>query len=162
MIKKISIIFLIASSSIQSSYASNDCAFDENYYNQSYYSNKKNIKHFSWNIKNKTAKIETDNGELISIKHWSCNHIGLHAVMLVGPYSDDNFAKIKKYFIKLASVTLEKNEFDLVLNQLNKKNVTLKMDSESFNIQDSQFSEFYFKYTVVGESLIIEIKFYKD
>jgi len=145
-----------------SSFASSDCAFDESYYNQSYYSTKKNIKHFSWIDSNKTAKIETDSGELISIKHWSCNHIGLHAVMLVGPYSDDNFANIQKYFIALASIALDKPELKLILDQLNKKPITLESNSKIFNIQGNQYSEYYFKYTVVNESLIVEIKFYKS
>lgn len=147
---------------MQSSFASSDCDSDEDYYNQSYYSAKKNIKYFSWIDTNKTAKIETDSGELISIKHWSCNHIGLHAVMLVGPYSNDNFSNIQKYFISLATITLEKPELKLMLDQLNKNPMTLESNSKSFNIQSNQYSEYYFKYSVVNESLIVEIKFYKN
>lgn len=158
----VTILLLISLSSIQTACASSSCVFDKDYYTNEYYADKKDINHITWNNGNKTAKIETNNGEMISIKHWSCDHIGLHAVMLIGPYSDDNFAQLQKYFLTLAAISLEKQEYKVVVNQLKAEPVSLKADSETFNIKNDEYSEFYLKYTIANESLVVEIKFYKS
>jgi len=162
IIQIVTILLLISLSSIQIACASNKCVFDKDYYTKEYYSDKKEPNHITWNNKNKTAKILTSNGELTSIKHWSCDHIGLHAVMLIGPYSDDNFSQIQKYFLSLAAISLEEPEYKAVMNQLKTEPISLKKDSEIFNIKNDEYTEFYLKYTVANESLVVEIKFYKS
>lgn len=156
------VLSLLLLSALQVACATNNCVFDEDYFNQSRYADKSDIKYLAWEDSSKTAKIITTEDELISVKHWSCNHLGIHAVMIIGPYSKDNFSGLNKYFKKLAAIALDKPEADLVNDYLAKHKISLEPGTQTFRFENNDYSEFYLMLTVVNEAAVIEIKFYRD
>lgn len=156
------VLSLLILSALQVACATNDCVFDENYFNQSRYKDNNHIKYIAWEDTSRTAQIITNKGELISVKHWSCNHLGVQAVMLITAYSENDISNLNKYFKELASISLDKAEKDLVNDYLAKHKIALEPGTQTVRLENDDYSEFYLMLSVVNESIIVEIKYYRD
>jgi len=113
-------------------------------------------------IHTKEAKGITDSGALFSVKHWSCDHYGTHAVMFLGPYFSGNIENIDKILMTLADIALQKNEIEIIEKHTRKKPLTISSNSQKINIDTKEYSEFYIAYSIVDEVIVLEIKLYKD
>ena len=161
-LKQVFIFFTLALlMCLQPACASKDCVYDDTYFKASRYSNNKLIEKLNYNKAENTAQIITRTGDLISIKHWACNHHGIHAVMLVGPYPSDDNLDIKKHFKTLSNIALDKTEADIFNDFILKKDMPLKQKPVTLKIENDQYDEFYITYTSVNDSIILEIKVYK-
>jgi hypothetical protein len=156
------VLSLLLLSALQVACASSNCVFDKDYFNKARYTDNNSIQYVAWEDTSKTAKIITAQGELVSVKHWSCNHLGIHAVMLIGPYSEDDSSDLNKYFKKLAAIALDKQEADLVNSYLGGHKISLEPGTQTFRLDNNEYSEFYLMLTVVNEAVVIEIKFYRN
>jgi len=147
---------------IQHAFASSDCVYDDTYYNASRYSNNKLIEKLRYNKDDNSAQIITRTGDLISVKHWACNHQGIHAVILVGPYPADNNMDIKKHVTILSSIVLNKTEAAILDDFISKKDMPLKEKPVTLRIYNDNYDDFYITYTSINDSIVVEIKFYMN
>ena len=157
--KLITLIFLVISSS---AYAQNDCVFNNKYFTEGKYKKNKDISTFVWIGANKEVKGIAKNGAMFSIKHWSCDHYGTHAIMFIGPYTAINTDNINEYFYELADLALEKKELESIKKSIGKKIISVTSNPGKINLNSEEYSEFYLAYNVSNEVLIIEIKLYKN
>lgn len=164
MIKRQSLllVLLITFSSLQHAMADTECVFERNSFKASRYENKKLVKKLVWDQKQTKASIITTMGDLVSVTHWSCNHLGLNALMLVNPYNFEQVNGLEEYFKQLAILVLDESEKNLVFKLLGKKNITIDSEEKIMTINDDLSAEFYLKYSVLGESVLLEIKYYQN
>ncbi len=162
-LKRVSIILGLTSfTCISSACATSNCVYDNDYYKPSRYTNNQLVEQVKYVKADHSAKIITHKGDLISIKHWSCDHHGLHAVMLVGPYPADDSFNIKKQIQILSTIALDKDEAQLLNDFILNKEIALEAVPVKLNISSEEYDEFYIGYSEVNDSIIIEIKFYKS
>jgi len=160
-LKKYRVVLLVFLLTANLACADTTCVFDKNYFKESRYTSNNDVAEFIWNNTTKEGKGITKNGALFSVKHWSCNHYGTHAVMLFGPYITDEIGEIENKFMQLAKIVLEKNEIEMVAKHLGNISIDLSSESKIIRIETSEYSEFYLTYSTVNESLVLEIKLYK-
>lgn len=162
-IKRISILLsLISLLSFQPAGATTNCTYDNTYFKPARYTNNKLVENLKYNKVKNTAQIVTSTGELISIQHWSCNHHGLHAVMLVGPYPSDDKLDIKQHIMTLSNITLNSKDALTLYNFISKKQISLKTGPVKLNIKNNQYDEFYVTYNTINDNIVIELKIYKS
>jgi hypothetical protein len=136
--------------------AKSDCVFDNRYFSETKYRNSNFVKSFTWLDETKEVKIITINNDLISIIHWSCDVLGLSAVMLVHP--DLNDSEVKKKILELGSIVLNSSEE----NEL-KKSVSLdefKFDYLHQIESSGNRPEFYYIVRRFDGYQTIQIKYY--
>lgn len=139
-----------------------ECAFNKNLFLEKMYSENKAIVSHTWSEKQKEVKGVLKNGNIFTVKHWSCNHYGTHAIMIVGPYSATIPEVLNKDFLSLANIALQKDEVTLLKHYLDNKKIKLLPEPQKFTVPSEQFSEFYISSAVANELIIMEIKLYKD
>lgn len=161
-LKQAQLLVLVILLLVNSACAMSDCVFDRNMFSKDRYKDNPNVSKFVWVDSTKEAKGITDNGALFSVKHWSCDHYGTHAVMFLGPYFSGNIENIDKLIMALANIALQKDEIAVVERYIRKKPIAISSNSEKININTKEYSEFYVAYSIVDEVIILEIKLYKD
>ena len=159
-IKNIKLIALASIILTNSACASEGCIFNEDAFSQEMYSKNNAIAAYTWSQENKEAKGVLQNGNIFSVKHWSCNHYGTHAVMLIGPYPSQIPETLNNDFLLLAEIALEENEINTLKKMLTEKPLKLSSTPAKLNISTEQYSEFYISYSIVNEVIILEIKLY--
>lgn len=138
------------------------CVFSGNDATEAKFKRDKGISKYTWNGSAREAKIVTKEGDLIAAKYWACDHYGAHVVMLLGPYPEDDFGGIGEMFARLADRVLDTDEAKTVRDYLRKNPVSLSGDTARINIPNTGYSEYYLRYSIVYDSAVLEIKFYKD
>ena len=103
--------------------ARSTCVFDKDYFTKSKYEANAKVVEFVWAESEKSGKGITSNGDLFSVKHWSCEHFGSHAVMLSGPYPPLDSEFIENKIMSLATIVLDTVEVDIMKKQLAKKKI---------------------------------------
>ena len=147
--------------SVTSAHAQTDCVFS-NRPSEAKFKNSKNVAKYVWDKDRLAARLITKSRELVSVQYWSCAHYGAHAVMLIGPYSEDDLSAIGEKFTALADMTFEATEAKIVRNYLRKTPITLATETAQIDVQNTGYSEFYLRYSVAYDSVVLEIKFYKN
>lgn len=160
-LRRIAAIVLVALSVSAAAHAQANCAFSNRLSDTKFKSNK-GVAKYVWNKDRLAAKLITKGGDLISAQYWSCNHYGAHAVMLVGPYPKDDLNAVGEKFAALADMTFETTEAKIVRGYVRKSPVTLSGETAQIDVPNTGYSEFYLRYTVAYDSVVLEIKFYKD
>jgi hypothetical protein len=89
--------------------ARGECAFDEGYFNRDTYAGKPGVETVVWLADAKEAKIITSERDLVSVKHWACDALGLEARMLVDPDPADD-ETLKHKLMELARMVLGEAE----------------------------------------------------
>lgn len=153
---------LLLSPSLLAGTTETNCVFAKHPVSESKFKNDKGIARYTWDRSNHEAKIITKTGELISIKYWACDHYGAHAVMLSGPYPADGGGDIGKKFLQLAEHALGASEVKTVRSYITKHRLSLSDGSVQRDIPNTGYSEFFLRYSVTHDSVVFEIKFYKD
>jgi hypothetical protein len=159
--KSVAIMFL-SLLSMQVVCAQSNCVFDSKDLSESKFKNNKSISKYTWDKGTREARIITNDRNLVAAKYWSCEHYGAHTVMLMGPYPQDDLDTLNKKFTQLADMVLDANEAKIVKNYLSKNTVSISTESAQIDIPNTGYSEFYLRYTVVYDSAVLEIKFYRD
>ncbi len=154
-------IFLLLLSA-QAMGGQSNCVFDAKNFSESRFKNDKKISRYTLDKSSREVKIITKDGSLISAKYWACEHYGTHAVMLIGPYPKDDLDALDKKFIQLADIALEANEAGIVKSYLMKNPLSLSTEARQINLPNIGYSEFYLGYGVIHDSIVLEIKFYRD
>lgn len=152
------VLLLLASSAC----AQTKCVFDENYFSEIKYKENRNISNYVWSKHDKEVKGITNDGTMFSIKHWSCDHYGSHAIMFLGPYFSFDTENINEYFMRLGNLALEREEISIIENYLSKKPISLSSEGETIQLNTGEYSEFYLAYSISNDILIFEIKVYRD
>jgi len=89
--------------------AHGECAFDEGYFSRDTYAGKPGVETVVWLADAKEARIITSEHDLVSVKHWACDALGLEARMLVDPDPGDD-AALKHKLVGLARLVLGEAE----------------------------------------------------
>ena len=147
---------------IQAVFAQSSCVFDTRNLVEPKLKGDKKISRYTWDKDAREARIITTEGNLISAKYWACEHSGAHTVMLIGPYPKDDLDTMGKLFVQLADTVLDTNEAKIVKNHLLKHPVSVASETAQINIPNTGYSEFYLRHTIVHDSVVLEIKFYRD
>jgi len=98
-----------------------ECVYDENIFSENKYKNNKSIVSYLWSSDKNEVKGVLNNGNLFTVKHWSCDHYGTHAVLIVGPYLENIPDELNSDILALANLALKTDEIGLLKNYLNKK-----------------------------------------
>ena len=158
--RQVAAVVLIALT-VTAAHAQANCAFSNRLSEIKFKSNK-SVAKYVWNKDRLAAKLITKGGDLISVQYWSCNHYGAHAVMLVGPYPKDDLNAIGKKFVALADMTFETTEAKIVRDYLRKSPVALSGEAAQIDVPNAGYSEFYLRYTIAYDSVVLEVKFYEN
>lgn len=161
LLVKFRLILLMFLFTIHTACAQSNCSFDPSNIKDTRFKTN-NISSYTWNKDTKEAKLITNDGNLISVKYWACDHYGVHAVMLVGPYPDDDLNNLGTLFIKLSDIVLDSNERNIIKNYLSKNQLSISEEPKTINIPNTGYSEFNIRHAIVNDSLVFEIKLYKD
>lgn len=141
--------------------AQSNCVYDGKNLSDSRFKGDKKISKYTWDKVAREAKIITNDSSLVSIKYWACEHYGVHATMLLVPTSDD-LSNLGKKFVQLADLALEANEATIVKKFLLKNPVSLSEEKTQIRVPNTGYSEFYLGYGTFYDSVVLEIKFYRD
>lgn len=157
----ISALFSVYSESLM---ADGGCVFDRGYYSIATYFSNPIVDKLSWIERAQVAKIITKNGSLVSIKHWTCDHLGLEAKEFVHPLSSDVGSDYRQLGLSLGALVLSKTDYDKLYAALGKRDITPadKQQSVRLDIQSAGYSEFYISYEFAAGILVITIKYYRD
>lgn len=132
-----------------------NCVFDKSAFNESTYA-KKQFKNSLWLSETKELKAITKSNDLLSVKHWSCNHIGFQATLLSGN-SEPTPESTQHKILELGSILLEQNDLDTFISAINQQNITASEDNQMINIADTGHQQFTVNYQYIGESLLIKL-----
>ncbi len=141
--------------------AVDNCTFNNNYFNQKQLENNTLIDVFKWYPETKELKAILTNGNLLSVKFWSCNHYGKQAVMVMGPSLQKIPDLLNEKVLQLGKIVLNPSELKLLSNTISGKKLKLPESTFKLRIDSNNFDEFYLLISVVNESIVIEIKLYK-
>lgn len=153
------VLFLI---SMQALGAQSNCVFDGKGLTESRFKGDKRISKYTWDKEAREARIIANDASLVSVKYWACEHYGAHAVMLLAPNTNDDLSNLSKKFVQLADLAFEANEAAIVKKFLLKNPVSLSAEKTQVRVPNTGYSEFYLGYGTVYDSLVLEIKFYRD
>ncbi|MET1257611.1 hypothetical protein [Aliikangiella maris] len=149
--------FVISSSAC----ATEKCIFSEDTVSEKQYAKSNAIGVYQWFKKSNEIKGVLSNGNLFSVKHWSCNHYGKQAVMVVGPQMQSIPSELDDQVLHLGKIALSETEFKLLSDTIGKKSLSLSESPIKRRVTTNEFDEFYIQVTIVGEAVFIEIKLYK-
>lgn len=141
-------------------YAGEDCVFDKAYFSSERYKNNSLINCMVWNDQDNIANILMSNGAIVSVKHWSCNHLGLEAKQFLFPISQYREYDLKREILTLGKIVLENYDYKIFERKVTKV-VEIKSISK-IDIPETTYSEFYVSIEKLSESIIITIKYYRD
>lgn len=153
------IIFSFVTSS--SAYTDENCTFSEEAISEKQYLDSNSIAVFQWFPKSHEVKGVLSNGNLFSVKHWSCNHYGKQAIMVMGPQIRPIPSELNDHIMQLGKIALSEAEFKLLISSLEGKPLKLSDSPITLRVISKEFDEFYVRTNIVGESIFIEIKLYK-
>ncbi|MCP4114988.1 MAG: hypothetical protein GY737_06190 [Desulfobacteraceae bacterium] len=155
----ISIIVWLNACSI-SQQKDSDCVFDPGYFTIARYEANSLTEYIHWIDQSMEAVIITPSSELVRIKHWACNHIGLEATMyLEGTYFSET--QLKQKLNMLARICIEHNEIEVVLKEISRANIPTRSDYDII-IPTNIYSEFYAAIERSISVTILKIKYYRD
>ena len=132
-----------------------DCTFDDNYFTESTYS-KQSFKSSSWLEESKELKAITQSNDLLSVKHWSCNHFGLTATLLstsVKPSTDLVASKV----LELGGIVLESNDITALEQIISSSKLVLSEQPHVLQIPNTQHQQFKVSYQFINQNLFIEL-----
>ena len=141
--------------SMQTVSAQSNCVFDAQGLSESKFRSDKKISRYTLDKSAHEARIITQDGNLISVKYWACEHYGVHTVMLMGPYPKDDLDTLGKKFVQLADMVLDANEAKIVRSHLLKNPVSVSAETAQFSIPNTGYSEFYLRYSIVHDSVVL-------
>lgn len=152
------IVWLNACSTFQ--HEDSDCVFDPGYFTLARYKANPLTEYIHWINQSMEAVIITPSSELVRIKHWACNHIGLEATMYLEK-TDLSEAQLKQKLNMLAKICIKHNEIETVLNEIAKANIPTRSDHD-IKFPTSKYSEFYAAIERSASVTILKIKYYRD
>lgn len=135
--------------------SASNCVFDQDSFNESTYSEAQ-LKSSVWIEQSKELKAITQSNDLLSIKHWGCNHVGFKATLLSNdptPTSESTELKI----LELGAILLKSNNFKIFTSAINKQKIVVTEANQVVNIENTGHQEFTVNYQYVGENLLIEV-----
>ena len=156
--KTLCLLFLI---SVNTSCAFANCVYNDKLFSEKNYADNKEISTYHWFSESNEVKGVLKNGNLFSVKHWSCNHYGIHAVMVLGPEIKEIPDSLNDQIQLLAIIALSHSERALLFKQMGNQSINIPETSFKLTVTSKEFDEFYLQITVVGEAIFIEIKLYK-
>lgn len=160
---KISILrcgILFALVIVNSACASQNCTFSEEIISEKHYSENSLISVYRWFPKTNEIKGVLSNGNLFSVKHWSCNHYGKQAIIVIVPQIQSIPSELNEYILLLAKVALDDSEQEFMINAIGGKSIKLSDLPQKLYFPSDEFDEFYLLIGIVGESIVLEIKLY--
>ena len=150
----LTVFFIILITSVTTSRAA-DCVFDQNSFNESTYSEAQ-LKSSVWLKESKELKAITQSNDLLSIKHWTCNHVGFKATLLSNnstPTSDSTQFKI----LELGAIILQPNDLEALTSAINQQTIKVTEENQVINVENTGHQQFTVNYQYVGENLLIEV-----
>lgn len=144
------------------SYAAKNCVFNEDTISEKSFSDNKSIALYQVFSNENEVKGVLTNGNLFSIKYWSCSHYGKHSFMIIGPEMQTIPDELNSQVVHLGRVSLSKVELNLLVKTLENKTLKLSNLPIKLYISSDDYKEFYLQIGIAGEAIFIEIKLYKD
>ncbi len=153
------LVFGLSLSSI--SCAAKNCVYHDDAISEQSFSDNKSIALYQLFSEKKEVKGVLSNGNLFSVKYWSCNHYGKHSFMIIGPEMQSIPDKLNSQVMYLGNISLSDTELNLLAKEIKNKVLKLSDLPIRLNITSDEFSEFYIQIGIAGEAIYIEIKLYK-
>lgn len=163
MLKKhISCIILVFGLSLSGlSCAAENCVFSNDTISKKSFSDNKSVALYQLFSKKNEIKGVFSNGNLFSVKYWSCRHYGKHSFMIIGPEMQTIPDELNSQVMLLGGVSLNEEELKLLDKAIEKNPLKLSNLPIKLNISTDEFNEFYIQIGLAGEAIFIEIKLYK-
>ncbi len=163
MLKKhISHIIIVFSLSLSGlSCAAENCVFSNETISERSFSDNKSVAIYQLFSKKNEIKGVFSNGNLFSVKYWSCRHYGKHSFMIIGPEMQTIPDELNSQVMLLGEASLNEEELNLLGNAIKNKPLKLSSLPVKLNISSDEFDEFYIQAGIAGEAIFIEIKLYK-
>ena len=152
---KLLLFILLNSALLLNAACATNCTFDDNYFTESTYS-KQSFKSSSWLEESKELKAITQSNDLLSVKHWSCNHLGLTATLLstsVKPSSELVASKV----LELGEFVLETNDITALEQIIRSSKLVLSEQRHELQIPNTQHQQFKVSYQFINQNLFIEL-----
>ena len=152
---------LISSQCVADGTAENakECVFDANYFTPDRYSRSVLVKALVWNADQEHASLLFTDGTLVSVKHWSCTHLGLEAKAFLHP--SPQIAEVRDTIQRVATVALEARDYAALEKRIAATEV-LSADGLRIDVPGTGYSEFFIAVTRDPDTTIITIKYYMD
>ena len=133
-------------------YAVENCAFSNESITELKYSENSAISVYQW---------IAESNEIKGV-HWSCEHYGKHAVMVIGSKMATIPSELNEQVLFLGKIVLNETELILLSNAIKDKSLKLSEAPIKLAITSREFDEFYIQISIVGEAIFIEIKLYQS
>ncbi len=140
--------------------AAENCVFDNNAVSEKPFSDDKTVAVYQLFPKKNEIKGVFSNGNLFSVKYWSCNHYGKHSFMVIGPEMQTIPDELNSQVMLLGAVSLNEVELKLLVKAIENNPLKLSDLPIKINILTDEFDEFYMQIGIAGEAIFIEIKLY--
>ena len=140
--------------------AANECVYEQKENQKQLYAANPAISVQQWLESSNEVKGVLANGNLFSVKHWSCEHYGKQALMVLGPHMDTAANQLNASVLQLAKLALDEHELKLLSQSLQNSKLHLADAPLQHNIVSNEFDEFYVKIAITDSLIIIEIKLY--
>ncbi|NOX76364.1 MAG: hypothetical protein GXP17_07090 [Gammaproteobacteria bacterium] len=141
--------------------AAKNCVFSDDTISEKSFSDNKSVALYQLFPKKNEVKGVLSNGNLFSVKYWSCNHYGKHSFMIIGPEMQTIPDELNSQVIFLGGVSLSEAELNLLVKAIERKPLKLSNLPIKLNISSDGFNEFYIQIGIAGEAIFVEIKLYK-
>ena len=141
--------------------ATENCVFSNETISEKSFSDNKSVVLYQLFSKKNEVKGVLSNGNLFSVKYWSCSHYGKHSFMIIGPEMQTIPDELNSQVILLGGVSLNKEELKSLVKAIEKKPLKLSDLPIKLNISRDEFDEFYIQIGIAGEAIFVEIKLYK-
>lgn len=143
-------------------YALGNCTFSDEAKLLDLYADNESIVSFHWFEKSNEAKGVLANGNLFSVKYWSCDHYGKQAIMVIGPQMQTYPDELNDYVIQLGKLALNEFEAQLLNDVLKTKHIQISDSPILVRVQSNEYDDFYVKIDILSDTIFIEIKLYKS
>ncbi|EJC7123265.1 hypothetical protein MZJ48_004543 [Vibrio parahaemolyticus] len=136
--------------------SANECIFDSHPMQTEKF-NLENVQYYDLDSNNSEVKGILSNGNLFSVKYWSCNSFGVQATLFVGPFNIDK--NVSLYIDQIARLVLDTVDYTRISEILLARSFILTERTVNVSLSDDNSNEeFYFSYGTYGDFLIIEIR----
>ena len=142
--------------------AEENCTFNNERLSQKHYATNQSVATFHYFTQSNEVKGVLKNGNLFSIKQWSCDHYGKQAILILGPQLPSIPEILNDQLLALGELALEKLELELVTKAIHNTPLKLANAPLKLNIPTDEFNEFYVQIGYISDVIIIEIKLYKS
>lgn len=155
-------IFLILASNIVCK-AQSDCVYDESRLTDSFLKTSKQIDFYKWDADKKEGTAILNDGSVLNVKKWACNHIGTSANMMITK-EQFNADSWKDCINELSRVVCNKEEIKIIETKLltlsSFESLSEKSCRKEIDLSNIMYPEFYISIYELEDTVLFSIFYY--